>query len=30
MLQVFGMVFAGMSTFVLAWALLKLTGRRAR
>jgi len=24
------MVFAGMFTFFLAWALLKLTGRRAR
>jgi hypothetical protein len=24
------MVFAGMITFCLAWAILKLTGRRAR
>jgi hypothetical protein len=24
------MAFAGMITFVLGWALLKLTGRRAR
>jgi hypothetical protein len=30
MLQVFEMAFAGVSTFVLAWAILKLTGRRAR
>ena len=27
---VFEMVFAGMITFCLAWAILKLTGRRAR
>ena len=30
MLRVFEMVFAGMITFCLARALLKLTGRRAR
>ena len=30
MLQVFEMAFAGMITFYLAWAILKLTGRRAR
>jgi hypothetical protein len=27
---VFEMVFAGIITFCLAWAILKLTGRRAR
>ena len=30
MLRVFEMAFAGMITFGIAWAILKLTGRRAR
>jgi hypothetical protein len=30
MLRVFEMVSASMTTFVLAWAILRLTGRRAR
>jgi hypothetical protein len=30
MLQVFEMVFAGVTTFLLAWVILRLTGRRAR
>jgi hypothetical protein len=30
MLQVFEMAFAGLFTFGLAWAILRLTGRRAR
>jgi hypothetical protein len=29
MLRVFEMAFTGMITFGIAWAILKLTGRRA-